>query len=527
MLPLPPLGLEGAVLPGRGGDARRRRLARRDDVPRADPRPPDLPGASTAGRREAERARRLLRWTLLAARPALPRRARARVPRRGALARLRRRGVAARGDDEASAPRSSRRARSRSSGSRGCCRRRASGSASGSRRRRSCCSCPAMLVARALRTPGAPASLVVDARPRSSRGWRSCSRTGSLAALALARARASRRRSRCPFARGAASDSRLVLARGVVFGILLWHVAADRGRRRRAVPPRPRAQARRLRLAAACARSTSSATAASTPATRSRSGTAFLALVGAARGGRPERRSSCTRRRARAGRLPRDLRGGRRRSSARGRWGSRSRPRQVALFALAPGHGGSFRDARAARERGAAPARPRRARARVPRGRATPSAPAFASVAAAGARRSRSSTRPTRVFLLDPARRLARRAAAARPDATCGRPAARWPRVAPCRRSRSRLWLLPLAHETRLADPTQATPSEPPRLAQYAGAGGRLAAPLPARARRCSTGAGRVAIAALALVPLAAPRAAPALGGVRARRVASPCSRCC
>ena len=86
VLPLPAGGLEGALLPGRGGLPRRRRVARRPAVPRARARPRPLHDEAPRGaRRRAHR--RLLRASLLL-RGALFRGERGgQVPRGGALAR--------------------------------------------------------------------------------------------------------------------------------------------------------------------------------------------------------------------------------------------------------------------------------------------------------------------------------------------------------------------------------------------------------------------------------------------------------
>ena len=174
------------------------------------------------GRREAERARRLLRWTLLRARPALPRRARAVVPRRRALARLGRRGHARAAVTRLGAALVSAGALALLGIAR---LLPETGFGLGVRLAAATLVLlvPGMLVARALRTPGAAAALswtlaclagalvVVFATGSSL--------TLALLLLALCGAVA------LPFARRGEQTPWLVVAGGVALGILLWHVA--------------------------------------------------------------------------------------------------------------------------------------------------------------------------------------------------------------------------------------------------------------------------------------------------------------
>ena len=253
MLPLPPGRLEGAVLPGRRGVARRRRVARRAACSSRTCAATCASSPSTAAPREAERARRLLLVALRLRGVRLPRRARPHVPRGRALARLRiasarcavrtlpsplprcsALGVARLLPDTGfglwlrlaaatRVPAPARRAR----------RARRSGAERLGRAR--------LEPRRALRGALAVMFAVhasLDAGARAARCRRRCGR-------------AAVRRAQCRRRDAGAARSRVTgrgrRSPGVGLGIALWCVDGHLDRRRRPLPPRPRAEARRLR----------------------------------------------------------------------------------------------------------------------------------------------------------------------------------------------------------------------------------------------------------------------------------------
>ena len=347
MLPLPRGRVEGAVLPGRGGDARRRRLARRPHVPRAI-RGHLLFLASTAARREAERARRLL--PLVAARCAalLFRGERGRVYRDGgALARAPATPPRSRCGDELGAALARRRARAARDRAAAAARhgfglglrlaaatlvllvpgraRRARAADAGLPRPRSRGRSPAL--AAGARRRRSPSWLVADARARC------CSRARRGGAVALPFAARAVHADAVARRRSAASRS------GSCSG-------ASPGDRRRATRCSTSRRVRKLD-------DFGSLTLRAVDEFRDgglHPGYAFPLWHGVPRARRAARRASTRRAvvlhessRARAARVARRLRGGRRRVPLARRSALAVPPRRSALFALAPGHGGSYR----------------------------------------------------------------------------------------------------------------------------------------------------------------------------------------
>ena len=383
----------------------------------------------------------------------LPRRARAHVPRRGALARLR---PASRGSSLGAA--GARR-------SRGCCRR--PGSGSGLRLVAATC-VPAP--ARAARRAGAARAAASRPRspgrsPRSSRAMTVDVRRPRSLGLALVAARRSSRPSRCSSSlrgrRAAGVDpARSARPRASPrpasrFGLALWRVRRRR-RRRRALPPRARAQARRLRRALAARGRRVHATAACTPATRSRSGTASSRSSPSSAGVDPARRRCATRRacscrspsssRTRPGR--RVFRLGvaraRRRSLVAGRALSRSRrARRLVHRARAAGDG----------ERASCSSRPR-SRSSSPTSRA-PVARRPRARSRSRRSRSRSCTRPTRSSSLIPLAGVRRSRGRCSPAPTCSRASPRSRAVGASRRRRSRSGCCRSCSETASHRPRQ------------------------------------------------------------------------
>ena len=241
----------------------------------------------------------------------------------------------------------------------------------------------------------------------------------------------------------------------------------------------------------------------------------------------PRRRRPGARRAARgehprAARRARGVRGGPRALPQLARPASRSPSRRSALIALAPGHGRRLQRARAARDRGAPAARPGRDRALL---RAT-----VATARARPAPRSRpprsalALVHPTyAIFLACRSPATSWRARAAWRAASCVPRPHRVRRVARPPRWSSR-WLLPLVQKTASHQPDGAAFEGRGRAVPRAARSSSPRRPLPARAggvrarrrdrdRRAGPGPARRAHAAAPLV------------GVRARRLASRCSR--
>ena len=285
MLPRSPqAGWTRAVHAGGAVRPRRRRVARRRALPREPPRAPALLRSSITARER--RSRRGSSCARRFARAPLPRDA-APLPRAppGSARSYRRR--AARWLDTRRRP-GSRSARSSDWHGRSCPRARAR--ATGERRwlLLQLVFGFAIVLAPGACSPGRSESAA--SRPRSPGLWRSCSRALAVDVRRPRVAHADARPSCCSRARPrsrpascaaagrpcritTSSPPLAVLAAGALLGLLLWHVAGAR-RRRRLLPSRADPEAPRVRRPLARDARTSSRTAGCTPATRSRSGTA-------------------------------------------------------------------------------------------------------------------------------------------------------------------------------------------------------------------------------------------------------------